>query len=227
MRIRLRSKITLLFMSWGLLLAVPAVALAADVINADLIDFNSQNADYTAGATNGVQTAYWVEADNNGCDPADGGALSFKLKVIRQSDNADVTASAFKARLATAAAGTEQALNNFTLTFDKCSTAANNQPPNNTQTVIFTSDANLDPGKYKVEADTSAALINDPNDLDNTYSASNQNSFLYKRERSRGHGCRLVTACQTATDNCPTPPMRIRPTPTRRQGDACDATRRT
>ena len=75
MRTRLRGKATLLFMMLGLLLAIPAVALAADVINADLIDYTSQNANYTAGSANGVVTEYWVQADTDGCDPGDGGAV--------------------------------------------------------------------------------------------------------------------------------------------------------
>jgi hypothetical protein len=224
MRTRLRSKISLLVVMCTVLIAVPAVAFAADVINADLIDFNSQNATYTAGDANGVRTDYWIVADNDGCDPADGGALSFKLKATRQSDNTVVTSSSFKARLSTAAVGSEQTLNNFTLTFDKCSTAANNQAPNNTQTVIFTSAANLAPGQYKIEVDTSAASINDSNDPDNTYSASNQNSFLINVSApavtdADGDGV------ADGSDNCPsTANPGQADADNDGQGDACDAT---
>src|SRR5215208_1174858 len=180
MRTRLRGKATLLFMMLGLLLAIPAVALAADVINADLIDYTSQNANYTAGSANGVVTEYWVQADTDGCDPGDGGAVSFKLSVKSQSDGADVTASSFKARLDTDAAGSEQALNNFTLTLNGCAP----KPPGTDQfpttgvfkKVVFTSDANLAAGQYKVEINGST--ISDPNDPANEYSPDNQNSFL-------------------------------------------------
>ena len=180
MRTRLKSKVSLLFMMLGLLLAIPAVALAADAINADLIDYTSQNANYTAGSANGVVTEYWVQADTDGCDPGDGGAVSFKLSVKRQSDGADVSAASFKARLDTDAAGSEQALNNFTLTLNGCAP----KPPGSDQfpttgvfkKVVFTSDANLAAGQYKVEINGST--ISDTNDPASEYSPDNQNSFL-------------------------------------------------
>src|SRR5215204_594052 len=117
MRTFLRNKATLLFLALGLLLAVPAVALANNVINADLIGNPSQVSSYTAGDSNGVRAYYWVEADGDGCDPADTGPLSFRLQA--RQGTTDFTSS-FKARLSTASAGSEQTLDNFTLSFDGC-----------------------------------------------------------------------------------------------------------
>lgn len=52
MRTRLRSKVTLLFMTLGMLLAIPAVAFAADVVS-----------DVNADLSSSVSTPTWVAAD--------------------------------------------------------------------------------------------------------------------------------------------------------------------
>ena len=212
MRTFLRSKATLLFLALGLLLAVPAVALANNVINADLIDYTSQNASYTAGDANGVVAEYWVEADADGCDPGDGtatspGALSFKLSVKRQIDGADVTASSFKARLDTDAASSAQTLNNFTLTLNGCApppTGSAQFPTTGVfKKVVFTSDANLAAGQYKVEVNGST--ISDPNDTADEYSPDNQNSFLINvtapSTAPSNHAPTVSTAATDATGN--------------------------
>src|SRR5215204_6259949 len=177
MRTFLRNKATLLFLALGLLLAVPAVALANNVINADLIGNPSQVSSYTAGDSNGVRAYYWVEADGDGCDPADTGPLSFRLQA--RQGTTDFTSS-FKARLSTASAGSEQTLDNFTLTFDDCAPrpTQSDQHPSSGQVkeVIFTSAANLAAAQYKIEVDQ--PTIADTNDPDSEYSPDNRNSFL-------------------------------------------------
>jgi hypothetical protein len=187
MRTFLRSKATLLFLALGLLLAVPAVALANDVINADLIDNPSQVSSYTAGDSNGVRAYYWVEADGDGCDPADTGPLSFKLRA--RQGTTDFTSS-FKARLSTASAGSEQTLDNFTLTFDGCAPrpTQSDQHPSSGQVkeVIFTSAANLAAAQYKIDVDQ--PTIADTNDPASEYSPDDRNSFLINVSASTGGG---------------------------------------
>src|ERR687884_1574454 len=111
MRTRMKGWLPMLFVAFALMVAVPALALANNVINADLIEYTSQVASYTAGDTNGVRTDYWVEADNSGvCDPAVGQPLQFQLEA--KQGGTDVT-SAFKARLAGTDPSTAQPLSTF------------------------------------------------------------------------------------------------------------------
>ncbi len=67
MRTKLRSKVTLLFMSLGMLLAVPAIALADNLH--DNLTGGKPSATITQNDPNGATVQYWLEAtQSNGCD---------------------------------------------------------------------------------------------------------------------------------------------------------------
>jgi hypothetical protein len=80
MRTRLRGNVTLLFMTLGLLLAVPAVALADNVTNEVTNGVGTQR-NIAPGGTTSVK--YWILATSagglSGCDAADGSAATVTL----------------------------------------------------------------------------------------------------------------------------------------------------
>ncbi len=94
MRTKLRSKITLLFMTCAVLLAIPAIALA-DTITADPDPANvvvvENNVNKVPGATGSAKV--WLTVDDNSTDPVNGcNANSTNLVSISlSSDNPDVT----------------------------------------------------------------------------------------------------------------------------------------
>jgi hypothetical protein len=73
MRTRLRSKVTLLFMTCAVLLTIPAVALADTVTNNldGTVDASLETMNLTAGGANGSAKIY-VEPTGTGSNPADG-----------------------------------------------------------------------------------------------------------------------------------------------------------
>lgn len=73
MRTMLRGKVTLLFMMLGMLLAIPAIALADDVTNNldGSVDTTLESMNLTVGGPNGTTTIY-VEPTGTGNTPADG-----------------------------------------------------------------------------------------------------------------------------------------------------------
>ena len=214
MRTRMKGWLPMLFVAFALMVAVPALALANNVINADLIEYTSQVASYTAGDTNGVRTDYWVEADNSGvCDPAVGQPLQFQLEA--KQGGTDVT-SAFKARLAGTDPSTAQPLSTFALTFNDCAprpTGSEQYPSSGlVKEVVFTSDANLPAAQYKIQVNQSTISDPDPN---SAYSPDNQNSFLINVSApatsggggggTGGDPCASVTvAAPTFTNTTPT-----------------------
>jgi hypothetical protein len=82
MRTKLRSKISLLFMTFGLVLAIPAVALADNL--QDSITAGNNAKTISTGTANGFTNNYWVQATGSGgvgCDIPAGGNAKFKLNV--------------------------------------------------------------------------------------------------------------------------------------------------
>jgi hypothetical protein len=143
MRIRLRSKITLLFMMCALLLAIPAVAFA-DNIESDIIESTSVNADYIAGDEPGVSVKYLVKKSGNACDANDGTGVSFGF----QAKNNGVDASSdIMARLSTDDSSAKKSLADFRLDLLGCTTPSSD----NSKTVVFTTkDDQVAPGKYTI-----------------------------------------------------------------------------
>ena len=85
MRTYLRSKGTLLFMALGLLLAIPAIALADNI--ADSITTNQQKKSIATGTANTWTNNYFVQETGSGsdigpgnCDISSGGSAIYKLK---------------------------------------------------------------------------------------------------------------------------------------------------
>src|ERR687890_682939 len=88
MRTKLRSKISLLFVTFALVLAIPAVALADDI--RDGLDTSAQETQtITAGdsTSTGFTNQYWIVANAagtspNGCDVlAEGDSITATFKV--------------------------------------------------------------------------------------------------------------------------------------------------
>jgi hypothetical protein len=131
MRTKLRSKISLLFMTFGLLLAIPAVALADDIRDG-LEDGAQSTQTITAGdsTSTGFTNQYWIVANSAGTSPtgcdvlAEGDSITATFQVNTPSG---VTASA------------------SSLTFDECRAGSDL----NSQTVKFTSNT---PGTYTIPA---------------------------------------------------------------------------
>src|SRR5215211_2768289 len=131
MRTMLRGKFTLLFMMLGLLLAVPAIALADDI--RDGLDTTAQETQtITAGdsTSTGFTNEYWIVANGAGTSPsgcdvlAAGDSITATFKVNTPSE---VSASV------------------SSLTFDECRAGSDL----NSQTVKFTSNT---PGTYTIPA---------------------------------------------------------------------------
>src|SRR5215216_3673378 len=94
MRTYLRGKITLLFMTFGLLLAIPAIALA-DTINADpnpaTVVVVENNVNKAPGETGTAKV--WLAVDDNSTDPVNGcnANTTNPVSITLSSNNPDVT----------------------------------------------------------------------------------------------------------------------------------------
>jgi hypothetical protein len=126
MRTRLRSKVTLLFMTFGLLLAIPAVALANDQLQDELTS-TPATATITQNDPNGFTNDYYVKAIGGSppsCDISASSPRTFQINVP-----AGVVATP------------------DTLTFDACGDANTN-----TQSVKFTSSTANNTTGYAITA---------------------------------------------------------------------------
>jgi hypothetical protein len=82
MRTKLRSKVTLLFMMLGMLVAIPAIALADNI--QDSIDTSQNKKSIATGTANTWTNNYFVQANGSGgpgCDIPTGGSATYKLNV--------------------------------------------------------------------------------------------------------------------------------------------------
>jgi hypothetical protein len=97
MRTKLRSKILLLFMTFGLMLAIPVVALADNVVDDVTDDVTTGGRTITAGDS-GTTVNYRIVANNGdgqtGCNASEGSPATVNIKVgsINGSDPSKVTA---------------------------------------------------------------------------------------------------------------------------------------
>lgn len=140
MRAKLRSKVTLLFMTFGLLLAIPAVALA-DEIKDGLDTAANQTQTITAGdsTSTGFTNEYWIVAN---AASVDGVKSPTGCDVGIVNDNVTATFQVNVPDGVTASASS--------LTFDECKDGSDL----NSQTVKFTSNT---PGTYTIPALTKTA----------------------------------------------------------------------
>jgi hypothetical protein len=126
MRTKLRSKVTLLFMTLGLVLAIPAVALADNIVNDVVVGGNDT---ITAGGSTTINYRIVQQpagADGQaGCNAADGSAANVTINTP-----AGVTATP------------------GSLTFNACQSG----PTTNSQAVVFSSNT---PGDYNITASVS------------------------------------------------------------------------
>jgi hypothetical protein len=140
MRTLLRSKIALLFMSMGLLLAIPAVALADNVKNDVQNDMGvGQIRNYVAGAAP-TSVGYYIDRAGD-CDPANGTAASVSLQV-----------TAFNNATLDAAHTNVVTIDPSSLSFTQCDVK---------QQVMFSTAANAPPGDYKITATAADAGTGD------------------------------------------------------------------
>jgi Bacterial Ig-like domain len=136
MRTFLRSK-ALLVLAFGLLLTVPAVALADNLQDSITSGSNAKTITTTGGSSGSFENKYWIEEAGSGsdigpgnCDIPAGGSATFKLNVPNE-----VTA--------TSADGTN-ADGSLKIVFNACGTATSN-----TKSVTFSSN---NPGVYTISA---------------------------------------------------------------------------
>jgi hypothetical protein len=140
MRTMLRSKITLLFMSMGLLLAIPAVALADNVKNDVQNDMGvGQIRNYVAGAE-ATSVSYYIDRAGD-CDPANGTAANVSLQV-----------TAFNNATLDDAQPEVVTIDPSSLSFTQCDVK---------QQVKFSTAANAPPGDYKITATAADAGTGD------------------------------------------------------------------
>jgi hypothetical protein len=157
MRTKLRSKVTLLFMTCALLIAVPAVAAIADSIDADIVGVSSNNSGpYKAGSATPVSVDYWISASgSNGCDATGGAGMSFTLKATHVATNQDVSekvlakVSADPVAVAKKLNDASNPTNRFSLAFNQCGDIDTNN-----KTVAFTSTKDLPAGQIRIDVDT-------------------------------------------------------------------------
>jgi Thrombospondin type 3 repeat len=133
MRTRLRSKITLLFMTLGLVLAIPAVALADNVKNDVQISGVGQNREYVAGDPP-TTVGYYIQASGD-CDPANG-----------TSARVDLSVSSFPS----GASASDVNMSANSLTFTQCG-------EENKQNVNFSTAATAPRGDYVITASVTDA----------------------------------------------------------------------
>jgi hypothetical protein len=136
MRTMLRGKVTLLFLALGLLLAIPAIALADNLI--DTLDGAAATQTIAAGDPTGFTNDYWIVASDSagspqGCD------------VGTANDTITATFSWPATGTGSLPAGVSASPNS--ITFDECQ----NGPDKNAQSVTFTSSQ---PGTYTIPAPT-------------------------------------------------------------------------
>jgi hypothetical protein len=131
MRTKLRGKFTLLFMTFAVLLAVPAIALADDI--RDGLDTTAQQTQtITAGGptSTGFTNQYWIVANGAGTSPSG-------CDVLAEGDNITATFAVNTPSAVTASVSS--------LTFDECREGSDL----NSKTVKFTSNT---PGTYTIPA---------------------------------------------------------------------------
>src|SRR5215218_5029002 len=94
MRTRLRSKITLLFVTLALMIAVPAIAAFADALTDDLQTAAQTQQSITQNDETGVTVKYWVaDTGSAGCDVSSLNPGKFSFGLGNSDPSGGVTAS--------------------------------------------------------------------------------------------------------------------------------------
>ena len=133
---KLRSKFSLLFAVFAVLLAIPAIA-SADIlknqvqVNAGGGQGVAQIRDYTAGSPS-TSISYWIEETSNNCDAADGSAATVTPYVIKYPAGASAS--------------------DVTIDPTKHEFSACGDQDSNTKSFSFSTQANVTPGDYEISS---------------------------------------------------------------------------